>query len=362
MRPLVCAVFALLLGSSARAQDLSFIANVFKTVHSVTLAAQGGQLVSSRELATNHTNCAAFEVCGMAAEVLFDLTAPSKLHLELGLGASYLRGFHEAEGSPVDLHGAVRSFPTISAYLTQDAGDAPIQPYVGVNFGISDLWNVQAYDSLGKEFTLKGQTFDYGGTAGFYTAFFRSFGLFAEISYKQRKFPSVDWSDGSIPAGAPREFNFNSLIFSAGVQVSLKDEEKGPPAYEGMWVLTRVDGSTLPALFEQESNPGGTGSIRNEIVSGVLTIERANYELLLRRRSMTYDNNGRLITATHPAVPAANITREAGNHTISPRNDVITFYPNKDMAQKYSATRNGTELMLYLREANHVLEFKKVGG
>ena len=361
MRVLYLLTTFILFGTTlGHAQDLSFITGLFKNVHSVTLAAQGGRLFDRENLSTDNSDCKEFGVCGMSAEVLFDLTAPKGTHLELGLGASYLRGFHEAETSPFQLYGAVRSFPTISVYLTQ-AGEAhPIQPYAGVNFGISDLWNVQAYDPSGKELSVKGQTFDYGGTAGLYTGFFRSFGLFAEINYRRRRFPSLDWSRDSIPPGAPRELNLDGLLLAFGVQVSLKDEETSRPAYQGTWLLTRVDGQPLPALYEhRDSTPG---SIRNEVVSGMLTITEANYDLLLRRRTVIQDDNGRTIVATHPAIPATNITQEGGNYTISKSNDVITLYPSGQMSRAHTLTRNGSELMLRLRDENHILEFKKAGS
>ena len=133
-------------------------------------------------------------LCGAGATVLFDLSSPDNgTHLELGFGASYM-GSLRTDDSTFDFRGAVRSFPTVGGYLAVPSV-AGIRPYFGINFGIAELWNAQAYDVKGQEFGVKGQTFEYGLVGGIYRSnVFSSVGVFIEGGYRWRRFSSLDYT------------------------------------------------------------------------------------------------------------------------------------------------------------------------
>lgn len=331
--------------------ELAFFTNALKSVHSVTLAGQFGDLTDKQMLGTSDSDCALLRICGMAAEVLFDVTTPEQIHLEIGFGASYLRGFHEKAGLPFDIRGSVRSFPTISAYLTGDA--RIVEPYVGVNFGIADLWNVQVYDTLNREFKVTGQTFELGGTAGFYLDFYHSVGLFAEASYRRRRFASLDYTRDSVP-GIPRELNLDALTVALGVQFDLREDKEGPPAFYGTWVLSKVNGEALPARISQRQD--GNLSVRDELTSGMLDITAQNYVLRLWHRQVTL-SAGQIVAVTTPDTLPSEFGTTVTEETAD---DMLLLHPQADLGRTVLLRRVDKEIML--RHNNHVLHFVRIGA
>ena len=228
MRPLSLAAAVLLLPSAAQAQDLRMLESLFKSLNSFTLAVHTGTLQNGGHL---KSECGPMGLCGMGTEVFINLSDTEKATVELALGTSYMRGFTAREET-LDLKGAVRSFPTIGVYATRNTifGQERLQPYVGLSFGNADLWNIQAYDPLGREYSLKGQTYDFGALGGVLATFSGVGGLFLEGGYKNRQFSSVDWGFPSsmdrVPEGWPRELDLSGWMVSVGYQFSLEKEEK----------------------------------------------------------------------------------------------------------------------------------------
>ncbi len=228
-RPLLIATLAALaFPSAAVAQDLRILEGLFRQVNSFMIAANVGDLVGGSEM---DGNCTPFGLCGMSTEVFLNLYRSQTLMLELALGTSYQQGFRAREPT-LDFRGAVRSVPTISIYTTylRPLVLERVQPFVGVSFGLTELWNAQAYDSEGTRYTLRGSTYDQGLAAGLVFNLGTLSGPFIETSYRRRSFFSVDWGFpsgvDSVPAGWPRELNLSSWVLSLGWQFELPHEPR----------------------------------------------------------------------------------------------------------------------------------------
>lgn len=220
---LITALATLALPGRASAQ-FDVLQDLFKQVNSFMISMQGGDLVGASEL---DAGCGLFGLCGMGTEVYLNLLRTEALLLELALGTSYLQGFRAREET-LDFRGAVRSFPTISIYTTylRPMGLGRAQPFIGVGFGLTELWNAQAYDRSGTRYTLRGNTYDQGVAAGFLFNIGTISGPFLEASYRRRTFFSIEWGFpsgvDSVPAGWPRELNLNTWLLSVGWQFDLK--------------------------------------------------------------------------------------------------------------------------------------------
>lgn len=343
----------LMCSDASPAQDLSFVTALFKNINSVSLFVQNGGLIHSDELVTSSEE---YGLRGVGAEVYIGLPSPGDLDLELALGTGYLRGFH-AKDSEVDLNGGIRSLPTIGFYVNKDGmlGYDAITRYAGLHFGILDLWNAQVYSDEGEEVALKGQTYEYGGSAGLLVNRGLLKGVFLEGGLQRRRFASVDYSVADLQENWPRELSLSGWAFSFGWQFSLTEDKR--PAYEGDWVLTRVDGLTLPANVRQIR--GSDGSMRTEIVGGTLSVQKGRkkepdaYTLTLQSRDVTLDSSARVVgieePRLYPCVPE--------NGTFSVREGDLFLDP-KD-AEAYQVYRDGDELTVTLRGTQHVLMFRK---
>jgi hypothetical protein len=221
---LLAALVGLALPGRAAAQGFEVFQGLFRQVNSFTISMHGGNLMGSSEL---EGNCGVLGLCGMGTEVFLNLHRSETLLLELALGTSYLQGFRAREET-LDFRGAVRSVPTLSVYTTylRDMGLGKVQPFVGLSFGLTELWNAQAYDPSGTRYTLRGNTYDQGVAAGLLLNIGTISGPFIETSYRSRKFFSLDWGFPSgvqsVPEGWPRELNLNTWLVSVGWQFDLK--------------------------------------------------------------------------------------------------------------------------------------------
>lgn len=355
MRILVAVVLLVILSpNSLLGQELGFLTAALRNIHNITLSATSGTLVDQTDLAVGSDDCSIGKICGMAAEVLLDVPSLPGTHVEVGLGASYFRGFRERSGSPLEIRGAVRSFPTISAYITKEGHrrDMGFDPYFGVSFGISDLWNIQAYDSTAKEYSIKGQTFDYGVEVGVLRPVGRTIGLFLEADYRRRRFASVDWSVDVVPNGGPKSFNFDAVSVALGVQVSVSGDDDAPPAYTGLWSLTKVDGKELPATMEQHRNSDRT-SDRDEVVGGTLAVGDSLFNLNLTHRGVSFDEGSHQI-----AVSVPSSRNEARGQVKFDRNKdtlLLVYVPGQPEVRVFRAEREIT-----IEFQGHVMQFRKV--
>jgi hypothetical protein len=346
---LVVALGFLLGPAPATSQELGFLTGAFKNVHSVTIGFLAGDLTDKRDLATNDSGCDILNVCGIAAEILFDVTAPTKgMHLELGVGASYMRGFHEKPESAYDIRGSVRSFPTVSAYATWEG--SPIEPYAGVSFGFSELWNVQAYNAAGTEFSVKSQTFDWGATVGFFKPIGTTVGVFLEANYRRRRFAGLDWSTDTL-ASRPRELNLDALVGSVGFQFDIREPKPKPPAFEGTWVLDKLDGQALPVVWTATAAGGASGRV--ELLSGSLDMSGSAFTLHLWERTAQYQGDD-LVTAAAPR----KLKEIVG--TVQAQNGVLLLTPRDTTDPTMQVRRTGNEIIM--RYAGHVLTFSRIGS
>ena len=212
--------------TTASAQIMSAVTGLFDSVNSIAFSVGGGQLVGDSEL---NADCLGGGICAMGIEVLLDLPSPDGVVFELGLGTRFLRGFGAKEPT-LDLRGSVRTLPVVSVYATRPEvmGRRVVQPYVGLNFGFSQLWNVRGYDAAGTQYEIDSEAFEVGVTVGAYLDVDLLRGLFIEGTYRHRRFDSLDWSipgEPVLPAGWPRELNVSTALVTVGWQFWLTSDE-----------------------------------------------------------------------------------------------------------------------------------------
>ena len=207
------------------AQDLGFITDFFRNAKGIAIGFQVGQL-NSAALMSDDT-CPLAPVCGASGEILIDLADfEGDLSVELGFSAGYWRGF-KSSNPDVDLRGSIRNLPTISAYVSKDYGRW--SPYAGLSFGLSDLWNAQAYDTDGLVYGLDAQTFDWGIMSALAYDLGPAF-AFTELHYTWRRFTSLDWTlpdavGGALPDAFPRALELSAPRINIGLQFQLNEPD-----------------------------------------------------------------------------------------------------------------------------------------
>jgi hypothetical protein len=265
---------AILAPSPAAGQDFGLITGLFRDVRELTIFHQFGGLHDSPDLQTRSPFCC---LSGAGTEVLLQLReSEGGITYELGLGASYVRGFQAVEPS-LDLRGSLRALPTISLYGSHPRpfGTDLLSSYLGLNFGLLELWHAQAYTAAGERWSVRGQTFELGSTAGVYLNRGPLSGLFAEGSYRVRRFPTVEWSPAvaqPLPAAWPRSMDFSGPLFAVGWQFSLREDAPSvDPASAGTWLAERMDGQALPAVLSEDRMATGS-PLRRELTGAVLSL------------------------------------------------------------------------------------------
>jgi hypothetical protein len=336
MKRLLALVVVLTAGAffpSGAAAQLEFITGLYKDVHSVTFYGQSGNINTGG--VEGNTECLFFQedvACGAGTEVLIDVTARGAAHLELGLGASYMRGFSYNRGAKLFM--AVRSFPTLSLYATHMFERTPLGVYGGASFGLADLLNAQAYDVDNREYSVSATTFETGGTLGAYVQLraLGPVGVFAEYSYRSRQFASINYtlSTGrdTVPTTFPQSLDLSGSYISAGVQFDLKADEPGTPFYAGVWALARVDALELPALVAAQGIDSNRNA-RTEVLSGLFILDPTSdpkadprYLLQLQVRYSTVNAAGQVQT-----VDSTAIRSESGRYTITEDPQVLVLIP-----------------------------------
>lgn len=342
---------ALALSHPLAAQGLGMVEGLFEEVSALTVFYQAGRVVGSDEVAGDALR-------GAGTEVLVNLASGGRVALELGLGASFLRGYRAVEPS-LDLHTSLRALPTVSLYASTDRGT--LDAFLGASFGLVELWNAQAYDTAGVPWTLEARSFELGVSGGVYVTHPLGLGVFAELGYRERRFPSVTWTvpDGetALPAAWPRSLNLSGYHLSLGVQLKLDEDgdDEGdendaitPPAPAGVWTLQRMDQAALPATLDS------TAAAWRQVVHGVLRLEpdpdgagAGSYTLELNLRRQTAAG-----AADFPPHPA-----ETGRYTTA--GSVLTLAPASQGGGAQRAERLAGRL--YLTWDGHVLVFAPGG-
>jgi hypothetical protein len=345
IRAVLLAAATLPLASSpARAQGLGMVEGLFDEVSAVTIFYQTGLVPFSDEVTTDGGM-----LHGGGTEVLINLKSGERMSYELGLGASYLRGYQAVEPS-LDLRASLRALPTVSLYTTWER--EPVSRYLGLGFGLIELWNAQAYGPSGQPWEVEANAFEVVLSGGLYLEDTFAEGLFVEGGWRYRNFHSVRWTptdeDDTLPTEWPRSLDFSGPFLSLGWQLQLdrdEDREAGitPPAPAGVWTLERMDGAALPVPLD----PTGT-----QVVHGVLRLEAAD------------DSTGTYSLELHvrpqPGRPgSAEPIVETGDYgsggTASTRRHVLTLQPRVETTRARTAERLAGRL--YLTWNGHVLVF-----
>lgn len=125
----------------------------------------------------------------------------------------------------LDLRGTVREIPAVSIYSTYQAR-SNIQPYIGVRTGIIRLQNMQIAETVRADTVLTyvaaAEALQLGGLGGISVSLFGPLLMNADVSYHYRRFPSVQWGNGSgvrYPTRYPRELDFSGWSYSVGTQL-----------------------------------------------------------------------------------------------------------------------------------------------
>jgi hypothetical protein len=328
----------------ASAQGLGMVEGLFDEVSAVTIFYQTGLVPFSDEVTTDGGM-----LHGGGTEVLINLKSGDGVSYELGLGASYLRGYRAVEPS-LDLRASLRALPTVSLYTTWER--EPVSRYLGLGFGLIEMWNAQAYGPSGQPWDVQANAFEVVLSGGLYLEDTFAEGLFVEGGWRYRNFHSVTWrptdEDDALPEEWPRSLDFSGPFLSLGWQLQLdrgEDREAGitPPAPAGVWTLERMDGAALPVAMD----PTGT-----QVVHGVLRLEAAD------------DSTGTYALELHlrpqPARQASvEQIVEAGDYTsqeaAATRRHVLTLLPRTETTRARTAERLAGRL--YLTWNGHVLVF-----
>lgn len=327
-RQAASATLVLLAGAGpATGQSLDFLTRLFSSIHGVSIYRDGGGFVDSDDL-RERGDCG---LCGNGFEVLFDVTpfhAESAFHFALGLEVSQLSGFgaRVAEmGEPddsLDLRGAIRSYPVISAKAWWDHGQShPLLErfvlYGGVSAGLSEMVNLRGYDSQDRQYALDARTIEAGLSGGLYFGLGNRFGVFVEPSVRRRDFASVSYVlvpnlPTTVTEGWPRGLNANSWQIRMGAHVRVHDDT---PTRTGLWVATALEGQALPAMFSLRAAASDPGAdlVRTDLVSGSLELHDEEwYVLTLHFRESRLTSAGTVVSAEAGTTP----TMETGHYEI----------------------------------------------
>ena len=205
----------------ALAQDpFGILEGLFSSVNSIVFFTQGAVLQSDADLMGD---VGGFALGGVGVEVLLDLPTSGGTEFELGLGANVLTGLAAAEPS-LDLRGAIRTLPAVAVYAAGIGvpDDSPVDPYVGLSFGLAEMWNARGYDAAGVVYPLEAEAFEMGATAGLYID--RPLpGLYVEVAYRHRRFGSVAWEAETLPAGWPRSLDASTWQAVIGWQFRIRN-------------------------------------------------------------------------------------------------------------------------------------------
>jgi hypothetical protein len=362
------------------AAQFDAVTALFKEVHSITLYGQGTYIGDPH--LKGESNCGfvlSGSLCGVGTEVLIDVGGSEDgTHVELGLGASFLRGLASKDTTLLEFNAGIRSFPTVSAYLI-DIGPRRIKPvevYIGATIGLLELQSAQTYDDSNVERGVTASTFESGLTGGVYGEIRRLPGaaLFAEVSYCWRRFASLDYTlsdgdSGRVPSGWPRELDLSGPTLSLGLQFRLKaDEDKSLPM---LWTLARVDAQPLPAVVEAVSRNDIV--TRTELLFGMLRLtpdtvkEKPDtvgaYTLELQSRQVTTNAAGEIVRVQAPGSTPPVLQLETGRYTLSAGRLTLDPGGPADNVRAYPAVHMGDdEIRIHHSASGYGLVFRKPGA
>ncbi len=374
----ILALLVVTLPHVVRGQDFSPIVGLFKNVSSVSIDYGYARLFSSRAGVPDGELFDDASLTGVGAEVYLNLPSPTDGAFELGLGTRYVSGLETVESVP-PLSLALLSFPTIAVYATRTQG--LLEPYLGASFGITSLWNSSGLAD-GVSFDVSATTYDYGFTTGL-SVDLQHFGLgpvglFVEAGLTRRVFGSVDYDadddEATVPPEWPRRLDLSAWRVGAGVQVNLT--ASAPASFPGIWLLRRVDGLALPAVWHQVG-AGDKRFTRSEVVGGRLDLDRTaykkgDYTLTAHVRQSVVDETGKMLSVDSSEVVDSQVIArgryDVENTTLylcqaedsSPERPALMAEVECDGSDRgVAAHRDGVALVVFDPKTNHVFTFEK---
>lgn len=336
-------------GSNPLHAQMDAVEGLFEEVNALTIFYQGGWVTGGDRISG--------DLNGAGLEVLIELVSGTNTTLELGLGASYLRGY-EADDDLLDLHTSVRALPTVTLYASRARGAFAV--YGGVSFGLVDLWNAQAYDTAGQPWSVDAQTFELGASLGSYWTGPAGIGFFLEGGYRDRRFPSLKWTvpdSASLPEEW-RSLNLSGVYAQAGIQLRVKELDRNevitPPAPAGIWTLARMDGADLPGTRDSSTT-------WTQVLHGVLRLEpskddptKGSWTLMLDQRTRTEPSSGE-----GPPTTSLGRIEQSGTYVTAPgdarRKHILTLTTTQGGTDTFEVERLAGRL--YANWENHVLVF-----
>lgn len=229
MRRLVLAVF--LIPTVAHAQVLDIMSGLFDSVNSVAFNGRGGLFTSDGALQATGPGGT---TQGLGVEVLLDLPSPEGVFLELGLG-THVMGSYEAREPSLDLRGSIRTLPHLAVYAAGFGLDTPaVTPYLGVGFGVAELWNTTGYAADGTAYAVESTAYELTASAGVAVQTRPFDGLFVQVDADWRRFEGLRWDGSPLPDGWPRSIDASTWSVAVGWQFRLtRPEPDAPPAEAG---------------------------------------------------------------------------------------------------------------------------------
>jgi len=195
------------------AAQLGAIDKLAEHVSGISLEAGWGVRSRSREATVPHLHAYSFEI-------MIDLEPADErgkgADYQLGIGYSMLTGFAAKEPT-LDLHGSIRSLPTLTGYASRQYRGKGPWFYLGGEVGVAELWNARGYDDSSRVYTVAATTLEAGLTAGLYVA-----GVFVEAGFRNRDF-ALNWTlpdpIKKLPSNWPRSLQLNSWTITVGYQL-----------------------------------------------------------------------------------------------------------------------------------------------
>lgn len=225
MRVLPIAAVLALVGISPLSAQFEALSGLMSRVDGISFHVEGGWLTNEDQIGP--TEFLGVEMLrGYGVELYLRLSDPPAdslgathwTQVELAIGYDQLSGI-ESRIEGLDMYGGLRSLPSFGVYVTFENPSAA-SPYLGLGSGLLQLQRFRAYDSDGLEYEIDSDTFELALVGGIS----HDTGVYAEFSYRLRRFDSLDWSfpGGNEALGPtwPRSLNFSGFLMSVGVQVN----------------------------------------------------------------------------------------------------------------------------------------------
>jgi hypothetical protein len=248
--------------------------------------------------------------------------------------------------------------------VTELKGPFQSEMYGGVGVGLAELTNAQAYTDSGARYGTGGNTVEFGPTLGVYRDT-RWFGLFAEVSYRWRRLPSLkfegsDEEAAGVPGIWPRSLDLSGAHLAAGLQINLRRSPLDA-ATPQVWTLARVDAEDLPAIIGVRAEDSTT--ISTEVLFGTLTLtDTVPPNDTIRWRRYVLDLHTRDVTRKGETILAMTTRTsriERGRYRVV--EDDLLMQPDGGLPG-YTAIRYGNQIRIRDGRTGYGLVFQQSGA